>query len=75
MQKLDLDAQFRAQLGVEIGQRLVEQEHVDIAHQCAPDRHTLTLAAGEVRWPPFEQRLEVENFSRPSDALCNLGLR
>jgi hypothetical protein len=48
VQPLDLDAQFGAQLGVEVGQRLVEQEHIDVAHQRPADRDALALAAGQL---------------------------
>ncbi len=48
VQALDLNAQLRAKFGVEVGQRLVEQEDVDIAHQCPADRHALALAAGKL---------------------------
>jgi hypothetical protein len=49
MQPLDLDTQFGTQLGIEIGQRLVEQEHVDIAHQRPSDGDALALTAGQLR--------------------------
>ena len=48
MQPLDLDAQFGAQLGVEVRQRLVEQEDAGVAHQRAADRDALALAAREL---------------------------
>jgi hypothetical protein len=35
VQALDLDAHLGAQLGVEVRQRLVEQEHLRIAHDAA----------------------------------------
>ena len=45
----ELDAHLLAQLGVEVGQRLVEQQHLRLAHQRARKRHALLLAAGELR--------------------------
>ena len=48
MQALDLDAHLRAQLGVEVGQRLVEQEHLRVAHDAAAERDALLLAAGQL---------------------------
>ena len=45
VQALDFHPQFGAKLGIKIGQRLVEQEHVNIAHQCPADCHALPLAA------------------------------
>ena len=41
-----LDLHLLAQLGVEIGQRLVEQQHVRPDHERAGQRHALLLAAG-----------------------------
>ena len=48
MQRLQLGAHLHAQLGVEVGQRLVEQEHRRLAHDGAAHRHALALAAGEL---------------------------
>ena len=41
----DLDAHGNAQFRVEVGQRLVEQEHIGLAHDGAADRDALALAA------------------------------
>jgi hypothetical protein len=75
MQPLDFDAQLRTQLGVEVGQRFVEQEHVDIAHQARP-------IATRWRWPPessaglrFRQRLDLQDFGGARHALVDLRLR
>ncbi len=62
MQPLDLDAQFRAQLGVEVGQRLVEEEHVDVAHQRPADGDALALAAGKLRGLALEQRPDLQDL-------------
>ena len=48
MQALDLDAHVDAQLGVEIGQRFVEQEDARLAHERAAHRDALALAAREL---------------------------
>ncbi len=55
MQELDLGAHLRAQLGVEIGERLVEQKHLGFAHDGAAHRDALALPARELRGPPFQQ--------------------
>ena len=47
MQRGELLARRDAQLGVEVRQRLVEQEDVGIAHDGAADGDALALAAGE----------------------------
>ena len=48
LQLADLDAHFVPQLGVEIGQRLVEQQDVGLDHERARERHALLLAARQL---------------------------
>ena len=48
LQLADLDPHFLAQLGVEVRQRLVEQQHVRLEDERAGERHTLLLATGEL---------------------------
>ena len=58
-------ARLLAQLGVEIGERLVEQDHRRLVDQRARERDALLLAAGELvrvargqmREPDLRQRL------------------
>ena len=64
MQRGDLGAHLHAQLGVEIRQRLVEQEDRRLADDRASDRDALALAAGELRRPPLEQRVEPQHLRR-----------
>ena len=45
MQILDFGTHLHAELGVKIGQGLIKQEHLRVAHNGAPHRHTLALAA------------------------------
>ena len=70
---LDLEAHLGAQLGVEVRQRLVEQEHVDILDQRAADGDALALAAGELRRAAVEQRLDLQELRCPGDAPLDLG--
>ena len=53
---LDLGAHLDAQLGVEVGERLVEEEEQRIAHERAAHGDALPLAAGELAGLPVEQR-------------------
>ena len=48
MQPRDFRSRRGAQLRIEIRQRLVEQEHLRMAHQRAAERDALTLPAGEL---------------------------
>jgi len=54
VQPFDLDAHFGAELGVEIGERFVEEINASLAHQSPPDGHALALAAGELARQPVE---------------------
>ena len=66
MQLLELDAHLHAQRGVEIGQRLVEQKYLRIAHDGAAERNALALTTGQMRG------LRCNRFSMPrmSAASC-----
>ena len=71
----DLAAHRHAQLGVEVGQRLVEEEDARLAHDGAADRHALALAAGELRRTAVEQRVEAQKLRRRVDLALDLGTR
>ncbi|ENN89224.1 hypothetical protein RHSP_52212 [Rhizobium freirei PRF 81] len=75
MQPLDFHAQLRTQLGIEVRQWLVEEEDIDIAHQGPADRDALALAARKFRRLAFQERLDLQDFGGPRDALVDLVLR
>ena len=56
----ELGAHVDAQLGVEVRQWLVHQEHVRVANHRAPERHALPLPARELRRAPVEERLDLQ---------------
>jgi hypothetical protein len=60
LQELDLGPHLDAQLGVEVRQGLVEEEHLRVAHQGAPDGHALALAARQVPRLAVEIRVEAQ---------------
>ena len=64
LQPLDLAARLHPQLRVEVGERLVHQEDLRIAHERAPQRDPLLLAAGELARPALQQRVELERRRR-----------
>jgi len=70
----NLDAGLRAELGIQVGQRLVEQEQLGIAHQRAGDGEALLLAAGERARLAVEQLTEAEAHDLRGDADALLGL-
>ena len=66
VQLLDLGAHLHAQLRVEVRQRLVEQEHLRVAHDRAPHRDALALAARELARIAVEVRREPEDVGGAS---------
>ena len=61
---LDLGAHLHAQLGVQVRQRFVEQEHLRIAHDGAAHRDALPLATGQRTRLAVEQHADVEDARR-----------
>ena len=60
LQLLDLATHLHAQLGVEVGQRFVEQEDLRIADNRPAHGDPLPLAAGKLSRVACEQRLKPE---------------
>ena len=67
-------AHLHAQLRIEIRKRLVHQERLWVADDRSPHRHSLALAAGEVRGPALEVLGEVEDLRRVLHLVGDLGL-
>ena len=65
VQLLDLGAHLHAQLGVEVRQRLVEQEHLRVADDGPAHGHALALAARELARVAVEQWLQAEDLRLP----------
>jgi hypothetical protein len=72
LQPLDLEPHLHPQLGVEVGERLVEQEHRGLAHDGAAHGDALALAARQAgaagaraaaelerSWPPCAPAVDV----------------
>jgi hypothetical protein len=70
----DLGPRLDAQLGVEVGQRLVHEEHGGLADDGPAERDALPLPAGELLRLAVEELLELEDPCRIVDALLDLGL-
>ena len=75
MQRLELNAHARAQGGVEIRQRLVEEEDFRVAHDGPPDGDTLALAAGERLRQALEVVGNLQDLRRGLHAAIDLVLR
>ena len=74
VQRRDLGTHRGAQLGVQVGKRLVKQEHLRIAHQGAAQSHTLALAAAHFLGLALQIILDVQHLGRLQDALLDLVL-
>jgi hypothetical protein len=68
----DFRAHLHAQMRIEVGQGLVEQEHGGIAHDGAPERDALALAARELSRAPFQERLDIEHRRGVANAPVDL---
>ena len=73
LQARDLGAHGDAELGVEVGERLVHEEGLGLAHDGPPHGHALALATGEVGRLAVEVLGEVEDPGSVHHALANLG--
>ena len=75
MQARQLQPHLHAKLGVEIGERLVEQEDLGLADDRPADGDALALAARELRWLLLEMLLELQDPRCLADLGYELGLR
>ena len=75
VQLLHLRAHLHPQLGVEIGQRLVEQEYLRIAHDRAAHGDALALSARQLPRPARKVALDVEDSRSVLDSLADFVLR
>ena len=73
VQRLDLAAHLDAQLGIEIGQRLVEQEDLRVAHDGAAHGDALALAAGELARVAVKQLVQAKDAGGTADAAGGIG--
>ncbi|MNE63379.1 hypothetical protein D3C80_1587250 [compost metagenome] len=64
MQRFNLGAQLHAQLGIEVGQRLIEQKDLRIAHHGTAHRHPLALTAGQLFRIALQQVIDRQNARR-----------
>ena len=72
---LDGVAHFHAQLGVQIGQRLVHQQHLRLDDDGAGERHALLLAAGEIRRHTILQMVDPDDLEDVVDLALYFILR
>ena len=75
LQLAQLEAGLEAQLGVEVGERLVEQEQARLANDRARQRDALLLAAGELARRSLQQVADADLGGRPGDGAADLVAR
>jgi len=79
LELLQLVAGEVAELGVEVGERLVEEEHIRVAHHRPGQGHPLPLTAGELPGLALQQPVDAEHLCRPlhlaGDAVPGCALR
>ena len=75
MQRHQLAAHLHPQLGIEVAERLVEQERLGLLDDGAADGDALALAARELVGPALQQVLICRISAALRDALGDLGLR
>ena len=75
VQLFQLDAELGPELGIEVRQRLVEQEDVDIADEGAADGDALALAAGKFERAALHQRSDLKKIGCCLDAPLDFVLR
>ena len=73
LQALELEAHAVAQLGVEIGQRLVEQQQLRLHHQRARQREPLLLAAGKLGRLAIGELIELHRGEHAHHLLADLA--
>ncbi len=71
LQRLELDLQRPAELGVQRAERLVEQQHGRVEHQRPGQGHPLLLPAGQLAGPALGERAEMDQV----DGLPHPGLQ
>ena len=72
VQPLELRAHLQPQLGVQIGQRLVHEEHRGLGGQGAGDSHPLLLSAGELGGITVHEHADFDDAGHPADREVDL---
>src|ERR1051326_24806 len=75
LELLDLLARGGAQFGIEVRQRLVEQQRGRLAHQRPGERDPLAFTARELPRPTVKQMTDAEQLRGPFDLFADLRAR
>ena len=74
LNSLELELHHLAKLEVERAERFVQQQRAGVVHQCAGQRHTLLLTAGELGRLALREVGEPDDLEQFVDAPLDLGL-
>ena len=74
LQLPDFEAHLDTQLGIEIGQRFVKQEHSRLPHDSPSHCHTLTLPTGQLAWFAIQQIFQLKKLCSLNDLCLDLPL-
>ena len=74
LQCFDFKAHFLAQIGVQIGQGLVEQHYAGVGYQSAGQSDTLLLTAGKLGGQTFIQALHAHDLDHFHNQLVDFFL-
>ena len=72
VEALELIAHLQAQLGVQIGQGLIHEQHRRLRGQGAGDGHPLLLAAGELCGVAVHKHADLHDAGHPADGEVDL---
>src|SRR5690625_1401869 len=70
----DGGAHLDAQLGVEVGERLIHEEHGRFTHDGTTQGHTLALTTGELAWTALQQVFDLQRLGGFPHATIDLVL-
>ena len=74
MKSLKLIAHLQTKLGVQVGQRLIHEQHGRLRRQGSGDSHTLLLPAGQLCRIAAHKRSNLYNSGNSADRLLHLFL-
>jgi hypothetical protein len=74
VQRRDLGSDLHSQLGIEVGERFVHEEHAGVAHHRAAHRDSLPLTARQRAGHALQEVLQCQEAGRLRDLGAHLGL-
>ena len=72
MEPLQFIAHFQTQFGIQIGKRLVHEQHAGLGSQRPGDGHTLLLTAGQLRGIAVHEHTDFDDAGHPAHGQVDL---